>query len=109
MSRPLHPLACRIGRAERAQIVAFARAQGVSVSMLLKTALRNYLASQPAYPTQPPVYAPVNGLSDSLSSSPPLLRPYPLTRKPGSTQASALLRRGARDRERKGLLSDTAV
>ena len=56
MSRPLHPLACRIGRAERAQVVAFARAQQMSVSLLMKTALRAYIASQPAVASQLPVY-----------------------------------------------------
>jgi len=105
MSRTLHPLACRIGRAERAQIVQFAHAQGLSVSGLLKTALRRYLASQPAYPVQP-VHAGVNeGLSDP-PMLPALLAPLRLPRQPGNLRASALLRRGARDGERKGLLSD---
>jgi len=53
ISRSLQPLAWRIGRAERAVVVAFARARHVSVSGLLKTALRQYLAAQPASPTRP--------------------------------------------------------
>ena len=87
MSRSLHPLACRIGRAERASIVAFAHSQGLSVSGLLKVALRQYLASQPAAVAQPavlaqpPVNLGVNRLTDVLSS-PPLLRPFKLARGP---------------------------
>ena len=102
MSRPLHPLACRIGRAERAAVVAFAHRQCMSVSGLLKTALRAYLASQPD--VQPTVNAGVNmGLSDALAS-PPLFRPYQLPRQSAGVKASAALRRGAG--ERKGMLSD---
>jgi len=101
MSRTLHPLACRVGRAERAQVVAFARAQGLSVSMLLKTALRAHIAAQPA------VDAGVNAPSDSLVMPGPVA-PYRLPRQPGNVRASSLLRRSARDGERKwGLLSDT--
>jgi hypothetical protein len=71
----------------------------MSVSGLLKTALRGYLASQPAYSALP-VHAPVNGLSDSLAS-PPLLRPCRLARGP-VRHASAVV-----GGERKGwLLSD---
>ena len=104
MSRPLHPLACRVGRAERASVVAFARAQGMSVSGLMKTALRQYLAAQPAFDPPPVVPAqPVNGgvnrLQDSLAS-PPLLRPYRLARTPQSRVP------GAVGGERKGWLSD---
>lgn len=47
-SRHLHPLACRLPRAERASAVAFARARGLSVSGLIKAALRAYLAAQSA-------------------------------------------------------------
>ena len=87
MSRPLHPMACRVGRSERAQIVQFARTHGMSTSMLLKSAVRAYIASQPAVappavPTQP-VNGGVNRLQDSLAS-PPLLRPYRLPRAPQS-------------------------
>ena len=103
-ARPLHPLACRIGRAERASVVAFARAQGLSVSGLMKTALRQYLAAQPAFVAPPavttqPVNGGVNRLQDSLAS-PSLLRPYRLPRAPQSRTP------GAVGGERKGWLSD---
>jgi hypothetical protein len=98
MSRPLHPLACRIGRAERASIVAFAHAHGVSVSGLMKTAVRQYITSQPAVvaqpvlPTQPPVNVGVNrALSDTLRMpSPPLLRPFKMARGPVRHASSAV-------------------
>jgi hypothetical protein len=99
-SRNLHPLACRLPRAERMQAVAFARSNGLSNTALLKIALREFLKAQPA------VNAGVNKLSDS-PVTPALLTPHRLPRQPGSVRASALLRRSARDGERKGLLSDT--
>jgi len=98
----LHPLACRVGRAERASVVAFAHRQGMSVSGLLKTALRQYLAAQPDLQ---PVHAGVNkGLSDPPMLA-ALIQPHRLPRQPGM-RASAALRRGTG--ERKGMLSDTA-
>jgi hypothetical protein len=42
-SRYLHPLACRLPRAKRDAVVATAIARGVSVSGLIKEALRHYL------------------------------------------------------------------
>lgn len=93
MARPLHPLACRVGRSERAAVVAFARERGISVSGLIKNAVRQYIAAAPAFepqpavvpvpvvPTQPPVNAGVNLLTDVLMS-PPLIRPYRLPRAP---------------------------
>jgi hypothetical protein len=42
-SRHLHPLSARLPRAERAAVVAFACSRGVSISSVLKTALRAYL------------------------------------------------------------------
>lgn len=42
-SRFLHPLACRLPRAEREAVVLMAITRGVSVSALLKQALRHYL------------------------------------------------------------------
>jgi hypothetical protein len=98
MPRPLYALACRIGRAERAAIVAFACERGISVSGLLKNAVRAYIAAAPAVEpkpvaapvapqravaAQPPVNAGVNRLTDLLSS-PPLVRPYRLARAPQS-------------------------
>src|SRR6516225_723445 len=44
-SRHLHPLSCRLPRGERAAVVTFAASRGMSVSALLKAALRNYLGS----------------------------------------------------------------
>jgi hypothetical protein len=97
MSRPLHPLACCIGRAERASVVAFAHARGLSVSGLMKTAVRQYIASQPAVVAQPVVHQPpvnvgVNRpLSDTLRMpSPPLLRPFKMARGPVRHASSAV-------------------
>ena len=42
-SRHLHPLSVRLPRAERNAVVAFACSRGVSISSVLKTALRRYL------------------------------------------------------------------
>ena len=42
-SRYLHPLACRLPRAEREAVVAIAILHGVSISRLIKEALRHYL------------------------------------------------------------------
>jgi hypothetical protein len=115
MPRPLHPLACRIGRVERAAVVAFARERGISVSGLIKNAVRTYIAAAPAVepqpaivavtlhratPTQPPVNAGVNRLTDLLSS-PPLVRPYRLSRAP--QRGARVVGSGA---PRGGLLSD---
>jgi hypothetical protein len=44
-SRHLHPLACRLPREERNAIVTIAVARGISVSGLLKAALRHYLSA----------------------------------------------------------------
>lgn len=107
MSRPLHPLALRVGRAERAQIVAFARAQGMSISGVLKVAVRLYVASQPVPAPQPPVYGDVNKHPSDPPMLPALLTPHRLPRQPGIVGASAFLRQSNRDGERKGLLSDT--
>lgn len=115
MPRPLHPLACRIGRAERAAVVAFARERGISVSGLIKNAVRAYIAAAPAaepqpvmapvapqraVPAQPPVNAGVNRLTDLLSS-PPLVRPYRVSRVPQSRARVV-----ASTAPRGGLLSD---
>jgi hypothetical protein len=65
-TRNPHPLSCRLSRNERSEVVAFARARGLSTSGLLKAAVRSYMGSQTAvhpsvYQTQspepPPVYA----------------------------------------------------
>lgn len=104
MARSLNPLGCRVGRAERAAIVTFARERGMSISGLMKLAIRGYLASQPAVVAAPPVgssasvHAGVHRLSDLLSS-PPMVRPFKLARGP--------VRRGsAVGGERKVWLSD---
>jgi hypothetical protein len=44
-SRHLHPLSARLPRGERAAVVTLAASRGMSVSALLKAALRNYLGS----------------------------------------------------------------
>lgn len=80
MSRSLHPLGCRVGRTERAAVVRFARERGISVCMVLKIAVREYIARQPPVEyqpvigPQPAVHAGVHKLTDLLSS-PPLLGP----------------------------------
>jgi len=78
----------------------------MSISGLMKLAIRSYLATQPAVVAAPsvgssaPVHAGVHKLTDLLSS-PPLVRPYRMARGP-VRHASAVV-----GGERKaGLLSD---
>jgi hypothetical protein len=50
-SRHSHPISCRLPRKERADVVAFARNRGLSLSGLLKVAVRRYISSETAvYP-----------------------------------------------------------
>jgi hypothetical protein len=64
-SRYLHPVSCRLPRSERAAVVTLAASRGMTVSALLKAALRNYLSSpisvdpgvyQTPSPEPPPPY-----------------------------------------------------
>jgi hypothetical protein len=71
------------------QAVQFARAQKMSISGMLKAALRAYLSNRPEVASQPEVDAGVNKLSDSLSS-PVLVRPYRLSRSPQSRAAASV-------------------
>jgi len=62
-SRHLHPVSCRLPRGERAAVVTLAASLGMSVSALLKAALRHYLGFPISVdagvyqPEPPPVYA----------------------------------------------------
>lgn len=71
-SRYLHPLACRLPRAEREAVVAIAVARGVSVSGLIKLALRQYLAG-----VHPGVNAGSNLPAASVGPKPPATRQQP--------------------------------
>jgi hypothetical protein len=55
-SRYLHPVSCRLPRNERAAIVTAAASSGMTVSALLRAALRNYLGSPIS--VDPGVYKP---------------------------------------------------
>ena len=79
----------------------YARAAQMSVSGVIKSAVREFMAAHPAAQCpliQPAVHSGVHTLSDVLSS-PPLLRPYRLPRARQSRGAAV-------GDERKGLLSD---
>lgn len=86
MARCLNPLGCRVGRAERTAVVRFARERGMSVSMVLKIAMREYIARQPpveyqpVVAPQPQVHAGVHTLLSDTARlpSPPLTRPFRL-------------------------------
>ena len=67
-SRHLHPVAARVSRRFRAAIVGAARSQGISVSALIKEAVRKHLGE-----VDPGVNAP----SSLVAPTGPVLQPLP--------------------------------
>jgi hypothetical protein len=101
-SRHLHPVSCRLPRSERAAVVTLAASRGMSVSALLKAALRYYLGSpisvdpgvyQPPSPEPPPLHAMV--ILPRRQSPRPLSSP-----KPENRQERGALGRDSPDRIR---------
>jgi hypothetical protein len=64
-SRDLPPISCRLGRLQRAAVVAFARKQGMSTSGLIKASLRAFIGAELG------VDQPVNAVARTA----PTLRP----------------------------------
>lgn len=87
-SRHVHPLACRRSRTKRAAVVAYARANGFSISGLLNAALDEFMAAHPG------VNPGVNSFRESAPFGSPLL-PVALRPNPAKAVRNAAPRPGA--------------
>jgi hypothetical protein len=79
-SRHLHPLACRVPRADRNAIVAIADARGMSISALIKEALFSYLKGVHSGVNLPPIIPVANaGPGPSATGQQSTILPRPKT------------------------------